>query len=111
MRFHFLGFHGRVPWPPPIALTAAVLLIGAALLFAAIVIRRKFGAAIGTVALLLAALWNAGIVFVFMSPHNRHVFHLATHRESVIVNAAIGVVWLLLCVVAVAKWFRGERTS
>jgi hypothetical protein len=82
-----------------------MLFIGAALIFAAIAVRRKSAIA-GDVVLLLAAVWNAGIVFAFMSPHNRHVFHLSTHRESVIVNAAIGVLWLLACVVCLLKWYR-----
>ena len=95
----------RPHWPLPIGLVAAVLLIGAALIFAAIAIRRKSAIA-GDIVLLLAAIWNAGIVFAFMSPHNRHVFHLATHRESVIVNAVIGIVWLVACVFCIAKWYR-----
>jgi hypothetical protein len=87
-------------------LIAAVLLIGGVLLIAAIALRRKYGSRIvATLILLLAALWNGAIVFAFMSPHNRHVFHLATHRTSVMVNATIGVVWLSLCVLGVIKWF------
>jgi hypothetical protein len=91
-----------------------VLLIGGALLLAAIAMRRKYGSATGASAaifvLLLAALWNGGIVFAFMSPHNRHVFHLATHRASVIVNAAVGILWLLLSVFCAVKWFRRPKS-
>ena len=94
----------RPHWPLPPGLISAVLLIGAVLIFAAIAIRRKSSIA-GDIVLLLAAVWNAGIVFAFMSPHNRHVFQLATHRESVIVNAAIGVLWLLACVFCLMKWY------
>jgi hypothetical protein len=101
---------GRLHGPLPLGVIAAVLLVGAGLLFAAIVIRRRFSSTAGTIAanvvLLLAALWNGGIVFAFMSPHNRHVFHLATHHASVVVNAAIGVVWLVACLFAIAKWWR-----
>src|SRR5205823_11844750 len=67
-------------WPLPIGLIAAVLFIGAALLFGAIAVRRQ-SITLGAIVLLFAALWNAGIVFAFMSPHNRHVFHLATHQK------------------------------
>jgi hypothetical protein len=97
----------RPHWPLPIGLISAVLFIGAALIFAAIAVRRKSAIA-GDIVLLLAAVWNAGIVFAFMSPHNRHVFHLATHRESVNVNAVIGVFWLIACVVCLMKWYRGR---
>ena len=101
---------GRVHWPPPILAVAAVLLVGGALLFAAIAMRRKLRSKIGATAatfmLLLAALWSGAIVFLFMSPHNRHVFHLATHRASVIVNAAVGIVWLAMCAFCVVKWYR-----
>lgn len=76
---------------------------------AAIAMRRKYGSNAAAIAaallLLLAALWNGAIVFAFMSPHNRHVFHLATHRASVIFNATVGIVWLLLCLLSVSKWF------
>ena len=97
----------RLHWPLPISLIGGVLLIGAALIFAAIAVRRKSAIA-GDIVLLLAAIWNAGIVFAFMSPHNRHVFHLTTHRESVIVNGAIGIVWLVACVFCIVKWYRRQ---
>ena len=94
---------------------STVLAIGVILLMIAIAIRRTSISTIGVVAatsiLAAAALWNAGIIFAFMSPRNRHVFHLSTHRSSVIVNAAIGIVWLSLCVVSVAKWFRSTTVS
>src|SRR5437867_10084833 len=103
---------GRIHWPPPILAVAGVLLVGAALLFAAIAMRRKsrstIGASAAALVLVLAALWNGAIVFLFMSPHNRHVFHLATHRASVIVNAAVGIVWLAMCVFCAVKWYRRE---
>jgi len=107
--------YGRIHWPPPILAVAVVLLIGAGLLFAAIAMRRKSRSTIGATAaalvLLLAAFWNGAIVFVFMSPHNRHVFHLATHRASVLANAAIGIVWLSACVFCAVKWYRRATTS
>src|SRR5205814_10107168 len=84
---------------------AAVSSTGAACLVVAIAVRRQ-SRTLGAIVLLFAALWNAGIVFAFMSPHTRHVFHLATHQKSVVVNAAIGVVWLVACVFSVLKWFR-----
>ena len=85
-------------------LVGAVLFAGAALLVAAIVSRRKFGSRFAThLLLLVAAVWNGAIVFTFMSPHNRHVFHLATHRTSVVVNAIAGIAWLSLCVVSVSR--------
>jgi len=103
---------GHIHWPPPVLAVAAVLLIGAALLFTAIAMRRKsrstIGASAAALVLVLAALWNGAIVFLFMSPHNRHVFHLATHRASVIVNAAVGIVWLAMCVFCAVKWYRRE---
>jgi hypothetical protein len=105
-----LGLPVHVRWPPSVLLIAAMLLIGGALLTAAIATRRTYGSANGATAadllLLMAAVWNAAIVFAFLSPHNRHVFHLATHRASVFINAAVGVVWLSLCVFSVVKWFR-----
>jgi len=105
-----LGLPGHLRWPPSMLLIAAVLLVGGFLLTAAIAMRRTNGSSKGASAadllLLMAAVWNGGIVFVFMSPHNRHVFHLATHRTSVFINAAVGVVWLSLCVFSVVKWFR-----
>ena len=82
---------------------ATVLIIGVALLIIAIRSRS-------TLALLIASVWNAGIVFSFMSPHNFHVFHLRTHRMSVIVNAAIGIAWLIACVISVRMRFRRETT-
>ena len=104
-----MNLRGYIHWPPPILLVAAVLLIGGALLIAAIAIRRKYGsdtaAIAATVLLLLAAIWNGAIVFAFMSPHNRHVFHLATHRASVFFNATVGSLWLTLCVASAIKWF------
>lgn len=100
-----IPWHGH--WPPPPFAIAAVLVAGGALLFAAIVIQRKsLSTTVATIALLIAALWNGAIVFAFMSPHNRHVFHLATHRGSVILNAALGIVWLFLCACSVHAWFR-----
>jgi len=99
----------RIDWPPSILGIVVVLLIGGALLLAAIAIRRKRGSATGataaTLVLLLAALWNGAIVLAFMSPHNRHVIHLATHRASLFANAAVGIVWLTLCVFCAVKWF------
>jgi hypothetical protein len=101
---HF-PFHAT--WPPSMIVVAAALLIGVALLVSAIALRRKYGSRIGAaLMLLLAALWNGAIVFAFMSPHNRHVFHLSTHRTSVLVNAIVGIAWLSLCVLSVIKWFR-----
>lgn len=89
---------------------AAVLLIGATLMTVSIAMRRTSTSSKGSIAavllLLMAAVWNGAIVFAFSSPHNRHVFHLATHRSSVIVNAAIGVIWFSLCVFAAIRWFR-----
>ena len=88
----------------------AVLLIGGTLLIVSMAMRRTSTSSKGSIAanllLLMAAVWNGAIVFAFTSPHTRHVFHLATHRSSVIVNAAIGVVWLSLFVFGVVKWFR-----
>jgi hypothetical protein len=99
------GFH----WPPPIGAIVLLLLIGAALLIMAIVIRRKSSSSLpALVVLMFAVLWNAAIVFLFMSPHNRHVFHLSTHRISVVVNALIGIVWCSLCVFTVLRWFRAQ---
>ena len=99
----------HIHWPPSILAVAVVFLIGGALVVAAIAMRRKYrskaGAIVATLFLLLAALWNGAIVLAFMSPHNRHVFHLATHRTSVFVNAVVGIVWLSLCVFCVVKWF------
>ena len=94
-----------------------VLTIGAALLIVAIVMRRsRMPPVLAHLMLFLAGLWNAAIVFVFMSPHNRHVFHMATHRSSVVVNAAIGLMWLAACVFCAWKWYRrtagaSERVS
>ncbi len=102
-----LFLRGRVHWPLPIGLIAAVLVVGAALLYAAIAIRRK-SAIGGAVVLVPAIVWNAGIVVAFMSPHNRHVFHLATHHQSVIVNAVVGALWLLACVFCLIKWYRAS---
>ena len=91
-------------------LIAAVLLIGATLMTVSIATRRTSNSSKGSIAaallLLIAAVWNGAIVFAFSSPHNRHVFHLATHRSSVIVNAAIGVIWFSLCVFAALRWYR-----
>jgi drug/metabolite transporter (DMT)-like permease len=104
-----MNLRGHIHWPPSMFLVAAVLLIGGALLIAAIAIRRKYRsdtAAIPAILLLLlAAIWNGAIFFAFMSPHNRHVFHLATHRASVFFNAIVGSVWLSLCVASAIKWF------
>lgn len=98
-----------VHWPPSMFLIATVLLIGGALLTTSIAVRRTSGSPISATAagvlLLMAAVWNGAIVFAFTSPHNRHVFHLATHRTSVLVNMAIGAGWLSLCVFSVVKWF------
>lgn len=92
------------------SLIAAVLLMGGALLIVSIVVSRTYESSKRSFAagllLLMAAVWNGGIVFAFMSPRNRHVFHLSTHRTSVVVNAAIGMLWLSLCVFSVFKWFR-----
>ena len=97
-------FRGLVQWPPSMLLVATVLFIGIALLISAIAARRKLASRIVANVLLLAAvLWNGAIVFAFMSPHNRHVFHLATHRSSVVVNAIVGIAWLSLCVVSVSR--------
>ena len=91
-------FHGLIQWPPSMFLVATVLVIGIILLIGAIAVRRKAGSPFFANALLLAAaLWNGAIVFAFLSPHNRHVFHLATHQSSVVVNAMVGVAWLSLC--------------
>ena len=100
----------RPHWPLPTGLIAAVLLVGAAFLLAAIAVRRKspFG---GAIVFVFALMWNAGIVFAFMSPHNRHVIHLATHHASVVVNAAIGVLWLLGCVFCVVRWARSSSSG
>lgn len=104
-----LSLPGHVHWPPPILLIAAVLLIGAVLLTLSIAMRRTSGSPNISIAasllLLMAAIWNGAIVFAFMSPRNRHVFHLATHRTSVFVNAAVGAIWFSLCVLCVIKWF------
>ena len=85
---------------------AGVLFIGIALLAGAIALRRQSAVIAATIALLLAAIWNAAIVFAFMSPRNRHVFHLSTHRDSVVFNAIVGIAWLVLCVLAVTKMWR-----
>jgi ABC-type Na+ efflux pump permease subunit len=104
-----MSLHSRIHWPPSILAVAVVFLIGGTLLLAAIAIRRKYrsatGATAATLVLLLAVLWNGAIVLAFMSPHNRHVIHLATHRASVFTNAAVGIVWLSLCVFCAVKWF------
>jgi len=102
-----INLHRYLHWPPSILAVAVVLLIGGVLLIAAIAMRRKY-ATVATLVLLFAALWNGALVFAFMSPHNRHVFHLSTHRESVFVNAAVGIVWFSPCVFCVAKWFHGS---
>lgn len=92
---------GGLHWPlPPLAI-ASVLLLGVALLVAAIVVRRKS-------VLCVALVWNTAIVIAFMSPFNRHVFHLATHRTSVVVNALAGVAWLSLSTFAVIHWFHRD---
>ena len=108
-----MNLRGRIHWPPPILAVAVVLLIGGALLLAAIALRRRYGSATGataaTLMLVLAALWNGAIVFAFMSPHNRHVIHLTTHRASVLGNAAVGIVWLTLCVFCAVKWFHRPK--
>ena len=96
----------QIPWPPSTLAIATVLLIGAALVLCAIALRRRDKWSLSNITLALAALWNAAIVFAFMSPRNRHVFHLATHRSSVIVNAAIGLTWLALCLWWLRKWHR-----
>lgn len=105
-----LSLPGHFHWPPSMFLMTAVLLTGATLLILSIAMRRTAVSSKGSIAaellLLIAAVWNAGIVFAFTSPRNRHVFHLATHRSSVVVNAAIGTLWLSLCVFSVVKWFR-----
>ena len=59
--------------------------------------------------LLFAVLWNGAIVFAFMSPYNRHVIHLGTHRSSVLVNALIGVVWLVAGAFCTVRWYRPRR--
>ena len=97
-----INLHRYLHWPPSILAVAVVLLIGGVLLIAAIAMRRKY-ATVATLVLLFAALWNGALVFAFMSPHNRHVFHLATHRSSVVVNAIVGIAWLSLCVVSVSR--------
>lgn len=89
-----------------------VFFIGAALLAASIAIRRmsrvSHTSAAAYALLVAATAWNAVIVFAFLSPHNRHVLHLATHRTSVLANGAIGIVWFSLCVVSAVKWFRSN---
>jgi hypothetical protein len=108
-----MSLRSRIDWPPSILAILVVLLIGGALLLTAIAIRRKYGSAAGataaTLVLLLAVLWNGAIVLAFMSPHNRHVMHLATHRASLFANAAVGIVWLSLCVFCAVKWFHHAR--
>jgi ABC-type Na+ efflux pump permease subunit len=99
MRFPF-----HATWPPSMLVVGAVLLIGVALLVSAIALRRKYGSRIvATLMLVVAALWNGAIVFAFMSPHNRHVFHLSTHRSSVVVNAIVGIAWLSVCVLGLNR--------
>ena len=103
----------RIEWPLPVPAVAGILLVGAALLLGAILMRRKQafpGAnALANLTLFVAALWNAAIVFAFMSPYNRHVFHLGTHRSSVIVNAVIGIAWLATAVFSALRWYKPGR--
>ena len=105
----------RIHWPPSPAVIAVVLITGCTLLIVSILLRRRAASSAGrfaaAVLLVLAAVWNGAIVFAFMSPHNRHVLHLATHRESVVVNAAIGVVWFGAAAFAVVKWFHRTAIS
>jgi hypothetical protein len=96
----------HIPWPPSVFTVTLVLAIGAVLLLSAIAVRRSGRSLLASAILSVAALWNAAIVVAFMSPRNRHVFHLATHRSSVIVNAAIGIAWLAVCVLCTLKWYR-----
>jgi hypothetical protein len=92
-----LNLRGYVHWPTPLEFLV-ILLIGGALLLAAIAIRRKYASRTATtvsiLVLVLAGLWNGTIFLAFLSPHNRHVMHLATHRASVIANAVVGFIWL-----------------